>query len=75
MWGYKIKKEAEIKFGVKLRHGALYPLLNTLEQKDFLSSQKQQHGGRIRKVYSLTKKGKEYMDAYSNIIREQLEDL
>ncbi|RLI16065.1 hypothetical protein DRO44_05690, partial [Candidatus Bathyarchaeota archaeon] len=31
MWGYKIKKEVETRFGVKLRHGALYPLLNSLE--------------------------------------------
>ncbi|HDD70480.1 MAG TPA: hypothetical protein ENG19_05055, partial [Candidatus Bathyarchaeota archaeon] len=37
MWGYKIKKEVETRFGVKLRHGALYPLLNSLEQKGFLT--------------------------------------
>ncbi|MDI6805641.1 MAG: helix-turn-helix transcriptional regulator, partial [Candidatus Bathyarchaeia archaeon] len=44
MWGYKIKKQIEATTGVKLRHGALYPLLNTLEQKGFLKSQKQQQG-------------------------------
>ncbi|MGQ9507254.1 MAG: PadR family transcriptional regulator, partial [Candidatus Bathycorpusculaceae bacterium] len=51
LWGYKIKKQIETTTGVKLRHGALYPLLNTLEQKSFLKSQKQQQGGRTRKVY------------------------
>jgi DNA-binding PadR family transcriptional regulator len=73
MWGYKIKKQAETKFGVKLRHGALYPLLNTLEKESFLTSQKQQQGGRTRKVYTLTKKGEEYMEAYNSILREQMD--
>ena len=72
MWGYKIKKEVETKFGVKLRHGALYPLLNSLEQKGFLTSQKQQQGGRTRKVYTITKKGKKYIETYHNILKEQI---
>jgi DNA-binding PadR family transcriptional regulator len=75
MWGYKIKKQAETIFGVKLRHGALYPLLNSLEQKDFLTSLRQMQGGRARKVYSITQKGKQYLETYHNIIREQLEAL
>ena len=72
MWGYKIKKQAETKFGVKLRHGTLYPLLNTLEQKSFLTSQKQQQGGRTRKVYSITKKGKQYVETYDDVLKEQI---
>jgi DNA-binding PadR family transcriptional regulator len=72
MWGYMIKKQAEKKFGVKLRHGALYPLLNTLERESFLSSQSQRQDGRTRKVYTLTNKGKQYLEAYSNILKEQL---
>jgi DNA-binding PadR family transcriptional regulator len=73
MWGYMIKKQAETRFGVKLRHGALYPLLNTLEKESFLTSQKQQQGGRTRKVYTITRKGTEYLETYYNILREQLE--
>ena len=72
MWGYKIKKEVETRFGVKLRHGALYPLLNSLEKKGFLTSQKQQQGGRTRKVYTITKKGKKYIETYHNILKEQI---
>ncbi len=30
-WGYKIKKQVETDFNIKLRHGALYPTLNSLE--------------------------------------------
>jgi PadR family transcriptional regulator PadR len=73
MWGYKIKKQVEIQFGVTLRHGALYPLLNELEKDSFLTSQKQQQSGRTRRVYTITRKGKEYLDTYNSILKEQLE--
>jgi DNA-binding PadR family transcriptional regulator len=72
MWGYKIKKLAETEFDVKLRHGALYPLLNTMEQKGFVTSQKEQQGGRTRKVYTMTRKGQEYIETYNTIIKEQM---
>jgi DNA-binding PadR family transcriptional regulator len=68
-----IKKQAETKFGVKLRHGALYPMLSALERESFLTSQNQQQGGRTRKVYTLTRKGEEYLNAYNSILKEQLE--
>jgi DNA-binding PadR family transcriptional regulator len=73
MWGYKIKKQVETKFDVILRHGALYPLLNAMEQKGFLTSQKQQQRGRTRKVYTITKNGKEYIQTYKGILKEQLD--
>jgi len=72
MWGYRIKKQFETRFGIKLRHGALYPLLNELEQKGFLTSQMQQQGGRTRKVYSITEKGVDYVEAYAFVLREQI---
>jgi DNA-binding PadR family transcriptional regulator len=73
MWGYKIKKQAEEKFEVKLRHGALYPLLNALEQNGFTTGQKQQQRGRTRKVYSITEKGNHYVEAYSNVLKKQIQ--
>jgi DNA-binding PadR family transcriptional regulator len=73
MWGYRIKKQVEANFDVKLRHGALYPLLNALEQNGFLTSQKQQQGGRTRKVYSITKKGRLYVETYNIVLNEQIE--
>ena len=73
MWGYRIKKQAETKFDVKLRHGALYPLLNGMEQKGFLTSRKQQRGGRTRKVYRITKNGEEYVETYNSILKEQIQ--
>jgi PadR family transcriptional regulator PadR len=72
LWGYKIKKKVASDFHINLRHGALYPMLNRLERKGFLTSQKQYQGGRVRKVYSLTKNGKEYLQSYYEILKEQL---
>src|SRR4030043_492917 len=68
-----IKKQVEAKFSVTLRHGALYPLLNSLEQEGFLTSQRQQQGGRTRKVYTMTHKGEEYVKAYEGILKEQIQ--
>ena len=73
MWGYKIKKEVERRFGVKLGHGTLYPMLNALEQNGFLTSERQKQGGRVRKVYTITSKGKQYIEAYTNVMEEQLQ--
>ena len=71
MWGYRIKKMVETRFNVKLRHGALYPTLNLLEKKGFLLSQKQQQGGRARKVYTVTNEGEEYLLNYYEILKDQ----
>ncbi len=73
-WGYQIKKQVEEQFNIKLRHGALYPTLKTLETRGFLESKKQQKNGRARKVYVLTKEGKEYLQTYRNIIKELLDE-
>ena len=73
LWGYRIKKKVETDFQVKLRHGALYPMLNSLEKRGFLTSQKQQKGGRARKVYTITKTGRKFLQAYYSILKEQLE--
>jgi PadR family transcriptional regulator PadR len=77
MWGYMIKKQAEARFSVTLRHGALYPLLNRLEKESFLTSQQHTKGGRTRKVYTITNKGEQYVEAYESTLNEQIkgEDL
>jgi PadR family transcriptional regulator, regulatory protein PadR len=71
-WGYKIKKQVEADFNIKLRHGALYPTLNSLEQKGFLESKKQKKRGRARKVYTITENGKTYLQTYYGILQGQL---
>jgi PadR family transcriptional regulator PadR len=73
-WGYKIKKQVEADFNVKLRHGALYPTLNSLEKKGFVESTKHQKDGRSRKVYAITENGKTYLQTYYSILQTQLEN-
>jgi PadR family transcriptional regulator PadR len=72
MWGYRVKKQVETKFDVKLRHGALYPLLNELEHRRFLTSKKEQQGGRTRKVYKITREGEQYVETYHEVLKEQI---
>jgi DNA-binding PadR family transcriptional regulator len=74
MWGYKIKKQIETLFDVKVRHGALYPLLNTLEKKGFLSSRHETEKGRKRKIYEVTGKGLQLLEAYNNFLKEQTQN-
>ena len=75
MWGYKIIKETERLIGMKLRHGALYPLLNSLEAEGYAKSKKATRGGRVRKVYTITSKGNQLVDTYNEVLSEQLQKL
>ena len=73
LWGYKIKKQVEANFSIKLRHGALYPALNSMEKKGFLESKKQQKDGRARKVYNITPRGIKYLQTYYGVLKDQIE--
>ena len=75
MWGYKIIKKTEGLFGIKLRHGAIYPLLNSLEANGFLRSKQEVHGRRKRKVYEITPRGTQFVTAYYEFLSEQLQTL
>jgi PadR family transcriptional regulator PadR len=75
IWGYKIIQKTEKLFEIKLRHGALYPLLITLETEGYVKSEKTTKRGRVRKVYQITPKGTEFIDAYHDVLKEQLEKL
>jgi DNA-binding PadR family transcriptional regulator len=72
MWGYKIIKYVEEQHQIRLRHGALYPLLNKLEKSGLLRSKKETKGGRIRKIYEITSKGFQLVDAYNEFLRDEL---
>jgi len=73
LWGYKIKKDIETIFNLKIRHGLLYPTLNDLEEKGFLKSQKQTKSGRARKVYTITENGRKYIKSYYAVIGDQID--
>ena len=72
-WGYRIKKTVEADFNIKLGHGNLYPLLNSLEKRGFLQSDKRRERGRAIKVYTVTEEGEKYLEAYYETLRQQLD--
>ena len=75
MWGYKIIKKIERLFRMKIRHGALYPLLNSMEANGYVRSKRTYNGGRVKKVYEITSKGTQLVDAYYDFLKKQLQRL
>lgn len=65
MYGYQmidiLAKRSNDTFSLKA--GTLYPLLHDLERKDMVNSyEKNADSGRVRKYYSITKKGKKVLN-------------
>ena len=75
MWGYKIIKEIEEHSKVKIGHGALYPLLNSLETRGYVASKEEVHGKRVRKVYKITSEGTHLINSYYKFLIEQTQTL
>jgi len=71
-WGYDIIKKTENEYNVKLRHGALYPMLNRLEKGGLVKSRKELQKGRARKVYQITDTGRQLLNAYYDFARHHL---
>lgn len=66
MYGYQMIEELNKKSKnvFALKAGTLYPLLHNLEQKELVVSYEKTAGnGKLRKYYSLTKKGSNYLHA------------
>ena len=63
MYGYEMIEtlEKKSKNVFTLKAGTLYPLLHTLESKNYLTSYENEVSGKIRKYYSITKDGKKYL--------------
>lgn len=64
MYGYQMIAELNKKSKnvFELKAGTLYPLLHTLEQKELVASyEKTADNARVRKYYSITKNGRNYL--------------
>lgn len=64
MYGYEIIKELEVLSSnlFELREGTLYPILHSLEESKFVTSEwVGESGGRQRKYYVLTKAGRGHL--------------
>ena len=49
---------------------ALYPVLRRLEAQEMLSTYSEEHSGRLRKYYRITKKGREKLSEYIGELSE-----
>lgn len=81
MYGYEmidtLRKRSENVF--ELKAGTLYPLLHSLEEKQYLIGYEQEHGGKTRKYYSITTHGRKFLEKkqsewmeYSNAVTKVL---
>lgn len=63
MYGYEMIEtlEQKSKNVFALKAGTLYPLLHTMEAKNYLTSYEQEVNGKLRKYYSITKEGRKYL--------------
>lgn len=63
MYGYQMIKELSRKSKelFELKEGTLYPILHTLEQKNYIISYWDETGAKKRKYYSITKDGKKIL--------------
>jgi len=71
-WGYEIIKKTETQYQVKLRHGALYPMLNALESRGLVTSRRELQKGRARKVYEITESGNQHLEAYYSFMNQHV---
>uniref|UniRef100_A0A7C2BKY6 PadR family transcriptional regulator n=1 Tax=Thermosphaera aggregans TaxID=54254 RepID=A0A7C2BKY6_9CREN len=60
--GYALAKEIFNTIGLKPNTSLLYPLLRILEKEGLISSREETQGSRVKKVYSITDKGLEYLE-------------
>jgi len=83
MYGYQMIEELAKRSNdtFSLKAGTLYPLLHDLEKKEMITSyERNVDSARVRKYYSITKKGKRLLDEkkeewkiYSSAINQVLE--
>lgn len=61
--------------GYRLSPGTLYPILHALEKKGLLRSEDRQVGGKIRRVYSATPRGRKTLKSAKHRVRELFGEL
>lgn len=61
--------------GYRLSPGTLYPTLRGLEQSGYLTCARRIVGGKVRKYYLLTSKGREVLDAVRPKVLELMDEL
>ncbi len=67
-YGYKIIKD--VAPFAQISESTLYPILRRLEAADMLTVYSEEHNGRLRKYYRITRKGKERLSSFREEWRE-----
>uniref|UniRef100_A0A7J2U390 PadR family transcriptional regulator n=1 Tax=Ignisphaera aggregans TaxID=334771 RepID=A0A7J2U390_9CREN len=63
MHGYRIMKELEKLFDVRLSPGVIYPILRNMVDMGLISASEPSTGGRRVVVYEITQEGREYLES------------
>ncbi len=67
-YGYQLSERVS---GImKVAETALYPVLRRLEAQELLSTYSEEHNGRLRKYYRITKAGREKLGEYIGELSE-----
>ena len=69
-YGYKMIKD--MKPYIELSESTLYTILKRLETAEMLTVRTAEHGGRLRKYYGITKKGRKRIDEFRDEWKEML---
>jgi DNA-binding PadR family transcriptional regulator len=61
--------------GYIISPGTMYPILHGMEKKDYLASEKVLYKGKYRRVYKLTEKGQNALEAAYGKVKELFKEL
>lgn len=75
MHGYQIALRVEARSAgeFELQHGTLYPILHRLEREGLIEGEWDRESGRRRKLYTLTRKGRQHLGAETGRLNAALE--
>ncbi len=74
IFGQEFKKELK-RHGYDISYGTLYPIFHKLEKRGYLKSKQENVNGKIRKYYSITKKGERILKQSKNKAKELFDEL
>ena len=74
IYGVGIMKEIR-RHGYKISPGLIYPMLQSLEKQEFLTSDRQVVDGKVRKYYEATEKGLKMLEDSKERIKELVEEV
>jgi DNA-binding PadR family transcriptional regulator len=72
MWGYRIMTLLRERYNVMVGPPVIYPLLDRMGRDGLVSSHQEKQANRVRKIYTVTEKGQDYLNGMRKIADEIL---